>query len=233
MSRVYIHEFVDVIGTKRSLYQHHMTANWVPEGGPLRRQRCFGVFSLVGSTGRWPQVINIWEYDSWDDLAHNFEVELSGPGHRDPMLEKWWAAAAEFRQGGFDRILVSHQDSPGIEDWQTEGGSGSVAYSHEILHCEPGSAPEVSDAAARRILEPGVKLIGAWRTAMRAHDEVIVLRGFPDWETWSRSESAADSANVEPGVLGCQRVLLVDAELSPLRIGRQPVEADRRDLDSV
>ena len=51
MHRVYIHELVDVVGTARAKYQHHMTANWCPEAGPLRRQSCFGVFSVVGSTG--------------------------------------------------------------------------------------------------------------------------------------------------------------------------------------
>ena len=71
MARVYSHEFVDVVGTARAKYQHHMTANWCPEAGPLRRQSCFGVFSVVGSTGRWPQVVNLWEYDGWEALAHN------------------------------------------------------------------------------------------------------------------------------------------------------------------
>jgi hypothetical protein len=237
--RVYIHELVDVIGTERARYQHHMTANWCPEAGPLRRQRCFGVFSTVGSTGRWPQVVNLWEYDSWEDLAHNFSVELVGAGHRDPMLEQWWQRAASFRTGGLDRILVAHDDSPGIEDWCARGGTGAVAYVHEIIRTEVDGAARLADVVAedRDGLGErfGMQLVGLWRTTMRAHDEVVVLRTLPDWPAWSSFESwsAAGGPSGPPGTVELQRTLLVDADLSPLRIGRQPAVEDRRPLDQV
>ena len=50
--RVYIHEFVDIIGHNRANYLHHMTATWGPVGRRERNQRCFGVWSVLGSTGR-------------------------------------------------------------------------------------------------------------------------------------------------------------------------------------
>ena len=246
MARVYIHEFVDVIGTERARYQHHMTANWCPEAGPLRRQLCFGVFSVVGSTGRWPQVVNLWEYTSWDDLAHNFGVELVGAGHRDPMLAEWWRRAAAFRTGGLDRILVAHDESPGIEQWCSRGGTGAVAYVHEILHTPVGAAPSVCDELVGRGPDrrttPGLELVGAFRTAMRADDEVVVIWAVPDWDTWARVEAATDADATDAAVtdrpasdggrvLSRERILLVDAELSPLRIGRQPVAEDRRSVD--
>lgn len=239
MPRVYIHELVDVIGTERARYQHHMTANWCPEAGPLRRQRCFGVFSTVGSTGRWPQVVNLWEYDSWEDLGHNFSVELVGAGHRDPMLEQWWREAASFRTGGFDRILVAHEASPGIEDWCARGGTGAVAYVHEIIRTEVDGAARLVDVVTEDregVSERfGLELVGLWRTAMRAHDEVIVLRSVPDWPSWAAFESwsATDGPSGPPGTVELQRTLLVDAELSPLRIGRQPSVDDRRSLDQI
>jgi hypothetical protein len=241
MARVYIHELVDVIGTERARYQHHMTANWCPEAGPLRRQRCFGVFSVVGSTGRWPQVVNLWEYDSWDDLGHNFSVELVGAGHRDPMLAEWWERAAKFRTGGFDRLLVADEDSPGIEHWCAQGGSGAVAYVHETLRTRPGAAPGLcdvlSDPTVGGYAGAGLAPIARWRTALGADDEVIVLWGVPDWATWARAESRLDEAARDGGdglsavVHARERVLLVDAELSPLRIGRQPALSDRRPLE--
>ena len=246
MARVYIHEFVDVVGTARAKYQHHMTANWCPDAGPLRRQRCFGVWSVVGSTGRWPQVVNLWEYDGWEDLAHNFEVELVGAGHRDPMLAEWWEQAAEFRTGGLDRVLVAHDASPSVADWEARGGTGAVAYVHELVTCRPGRAREVADAVAGPATEDharfGMQLVGAFRTAMRADDEVLGIWSVPDWDAWARFESASDGGDVEffhlyerlgEVVTGRQRVLLVDAELSPLRTGRQPTAADRRPLDEV
>jgi hypothetical protein len=235
--RVYLHEFVDVVGTRRAQYQHHMTANWCPEAGPLRRQACFGVFSLVGSTGRWPQVVNLWEYASWDDLAHNFSVELVGSGHRDPMLAAWWAEAASFRTGGFDRVMVAHPSSPSAHDWATRGGTGAVAYAHELVRTAPGAAPELLDELVLGSHGPddvhSLELVAAFTTAMRAEDELLVLRAVPDWSTWSRVEAAAAASPTVPeGVVERQRVLLVDAELSPLRIGRQPSAEDRRPLDS-
>jgi len=246
MARVYIHEFVDVLGTERARYQHHMTANWCPEAGPLRRQQCFGVFSVVGSTGRWPQVVNLWEYAGWEDLAHNFEVELVGPSHRDPMLAECWEQAATFRTGGHDRILVAHPDSPSIESWQERGGTGAVAYVHEILKCRAGRATDLCDAVAGPATEDhsrfGLELVGAFRTAMSADDEVVGMWSVPDWDSWARFESASDGGDVEflhlyerlgDVVTARQRILLVDAELSPLRIGRQPTAADRRPLDQI
>lgn len=239
MPRVYIHELVDVAGTERARYQHHMTANWCPEAGPLRRQRCFGVFSTVGSTGRWPQVVNLWEYDSWDDLAHNFSVELVGPGHRDPMLARWWEQAASFRSGGLDRILVAHDASPGVESWCERGGTGAVAYLHEVITTEVDGAGRVADlvaadrdGSAERF---GIGLVGLWRTAMRAHDEVVVLRAVSDWSTWAAYESwaSSDGPSGPPGTVSLERTLLVDAELSPLRTGRQPTAEDRRPLSEI
>ncbi len=239
MPRVYLHELVDVVGTERARYQHHMTANWCPEGGPLRRQSCFGVFTVVGSTGRWPQVLNLWEYASWDDLGHNFGVELVGSGHRDPMLEEWWAQAASFRSGGLDRVLVAHEISPAIEDWCSLGGTGAVGYTHEIVNTEVADAARCADAVAAETESLrdrfGMELVGLFRTAMRADDEVIVVRSVPSWASWSRFEAwcADDGPSGPPGTVSLQRTLLVDAELSPLRIGRQPLATDRRPLDQV
>lgn len=239
MARVYIHELVDVVGTERARYQHHMTANWCPEAGPLRRQRCFGVFTVVGSTGRWPQVCNLWEYDSFDDLAHNFSVELVGAGHRDPMLAAWWAQAASFRTGGSDRILVAHDGSPGVEDHCAAGGTGAVAYLHEVVTTEVDGAARVADTVAD---DPeglgarfGLGLVGLFRTAMRANDEVVALRSVPNWSAWAAFESwAVTSGWCGPrGTTALDRTLLVDAELSPLRIGRQPAASDRRPIDAV
>ena len=246
MSRIYIHELVDVVGTHRARYQHHMTANWSPEAGPLRHQQCFGVFSVVGSTGRWPQVLNLWEYETWADLAHNFSVELVGTEHRDEMLTQWWAEAAEFRAGGLDRILVADESSPSVADWQARGGTGAVAYLHETIGTRIGKARDAIEAVVGPGAEDhqrfGIELVGAYRTAMRVDDEVIAIWAVPDWDTWARYEHAADGGDTEffhlwqrlSGLVESrERILLVDAELSPLRIGRQPSESDRRPLEEI
>ena len=65
---------------------------------------------------------------------------------------------------------------------------------------------------------------------MGADDEVVALWGVPDWPTWSAFEDRAHGGGAlgPDGLRWRQRWLLVDAELSPLRTGRQPSAADRR-----
>ena len=38
--KVYIHEFIDIIGHNRAKYFQHMTANWSPIGQRERNQLC-------------------------------------------------------------------------------------------------------------------------------------------------------------------------------------------------
>ncbi|MEZ5382721.1 MAG: hypothetical protein R2754_13135 [Microthrixaceae bacterium] len=242
MTRVYIHEEVAIAGANRARYQHHMTANWWPENGPARRQLCFGVFSVVGSTGAWPSVVNVWEYAGWDDLAHNFGHELVGVAHQDPELARWWEVAAEFRHGGFDRIAVAPAWSPGIEDHQGSGWQ-AAGYLHEWWRCPPGRSATLADALAE-LVEPyaaaGLRLALALRTAMGDDTECLALWGFDDWQVWAEFESErAQRAELvawwrrhEALATGRRSSLLVDAELSPLRTGRQPRAKDRRRLDS-
>jgi hypothetical protein len=242
--RVYIHEFIDIVGHNRAKYQHHMTANWVPVALEERGQRCYGVWSTIGSTGRWPEVVNMWEFDGWDGLVRNFEVETTGGRDQDPSLAEWWATAAQLRRGGFDRILVPDAASAGIEDLCGRGVRGAL-YCHEIVRVPPGRAPEVLDAVratGENFYEiEGLELVGAFRTAMRADDECITLWACPSWKTWGDFEKAwfadGDLAGWRQALLDFgatwQRTVLVDAELSPMRIGRQPSIDDRRPLDQL
>jgi hypothetical protein len=94
--QVYIHEFIDIIGQNRANYMQHMTANFSPMAQEVRNQRCYGVWGVVGSTGQWPQVVNIWEEDGLDGLAASFRHELSHPTLQDPKLATWWKKAASF-----------------------------------------------------------------------------------------------------------------------------------------
>jgi hypothetical protein len=243
-ARVYIHELIDIVGHNRAKYQHHMTANWVPVALEERRQRCYGVWSTIGSTGRWPQVVNMWEFDGWDGLVHNFEVETAGGRDQDPSLQEWWATAAQFRRGGLDRIVVADDDSRGIDELCALGVRGAL-YCHEIVRVPAGQATEFLDAVRTRgesLYEiEGLELVGAFRTALRADDECITLWACPSWKAWGDFEQAwsGDGALVEWAAwmvdFGAvwERTVLVDAELSPMRIGRQPSVDDRRALDEV
>jgi len=241
--KVYIHELIDIIGHNRARYMHHMTANWCPTARDERNMLCFGVWGTVGSTGRWPEVVNMWELDGWDGLAANFGHELGAPSMQDPALAKWWAIAADLRRGGFDRILVPEPWSPTIDDL-TGAGIRGVVYAHEIVTTPVGGVRAYLDALAEAgvgAVEPlGLRCIGAFRVAMASDTDAVVMWAIPSWDAWSEFEQAWDGAAlaawrarlVAMGV-DVRRTLMVDAPLAPLRTGRQPQVEDRVALDEL
>jgi hypothetical protein len=239
-SKVYIHEFIDIRGHHRANYVQHMTANWSPLAQESRHQLCYGVWALLGSTGAWPQTVNMWEEDGWDGLADSFAGEAVGAGAQDPELERWWAKAAEFRRGGFDRIMEPAPWTRTIEELCADGVRGDV-YAHELVSVRPGAARELleraREGAAPILSDHGWELAGAFTTAMADEDEALLLWSIPTWEQWGRAERAhhADDrlvawrSDIRDVVTSWRRVLLVDAPLSPFRTGRQPSRDDRVD----
>ena len=246
--KVYIHELIDVIGHNRARYMHHMTANWCPVARVERNQLCLGVWGTVGSTGRWPEVVNMWELDGWDGLVGNFAHEFGHATLQDPSLAEWWAAAASLRRGGIDRIVVPEPWTRPVDELVADGVRGEL-YAHELVSVPPGTATAflaaVRDMAMGAHAALGVELVGAYRVAMVNESECLVIWAIPDWPTWARVEQAwllaADGsgplapwrrATLELGA-DWKRSLLVDSSLSPLRIGRQPEVADRIPLTDL
>ena len=236
--KVYIHELVDITGRHRADYLHHVTANWSPVGQDERGQRCFGVWGTVGSTGAWPQVVNLWEEDGFTGLAASFGHELSSPELQDPKLAKWWDDAESFRRGGRDRICVPAPWSPTIEELCAEGPVGAAVYAHETVRVEPGGADafldRVRDVGVPTLAGSGVRCVAALKRALHDDSECILVWAFPTWERWGAFEQGVYG---DPGLRGWrdelwarrgfERFLLCDAPLSPLRTGRQPRREDR------
>lgn len=235
-SKIYIHEFIDITRQNRARYMHHMTANWSPIAQDERNQLCYGVWGTLGSTGAWPQTVNIWEEDGWDGLARSFGHETGGPGMQDPALAKWWAAAAELRSGGFDRVIVPHPSMRTIGELCADGVTG-VTYAHELIKLDRGRPRAFLDLAVEQATtDPlGWVLAGAWRTAMVNDDEAILLWAIPTWDAWSAGEQVLLDApdallgKADADVRSRHRILLVDAPLSPFKTGRQPARSDRTD----
>ena len=240
--RIYIHELIDIRGHNRARYLHHMTANWSPTAQEQRHQLCYGVWSLLGSTGPWPQVVNMWEEDGWDGLAGSFGIEAVGTGAQDPKLAKWWAAAAEFRRGGFDRIMLPAPWTKTSEELCADGVTGT-AYAHELVRVRSGSATELLERAREQATGPlgayGWQLAGAFTTAMVNDDEALLLWAIPTWQQWADGEAAHTTDDAVIGwrrgvadlVTSWHRTLLVDAPLSPFRTQRQPSVDDRTDWE--
>lgn len=239
--KIYIHELIDIVGHNRARYMHHMTANWVPVAMAERNQSCFGVWGTVGSTGTWPQVVNLWELDGWEGLAANFEHELSHSSMQDPSLSEWWATASSLRRGGVDRIMLPASWSPSSAELLA-GQVRGVVYAHELYATAPGAAPDLLEnlrtVGMEMIQSHGLDLVGAFRRAMCGDREAIVIWAIPDWATWVSYEEAWEAAGSLSRWSGAlrqdgvtfTRTLMIDAPLSPLRIGRQPRVEDRRPL---
>ncbi len=239
----YIHEFIDIRGAHRANYMHHMAANWSPMAQEDRDQSCFGIWAVVGTTGHWPQVCNIWEEPGLDGLARSLTNENVGAGLQDPKLKRWWDEAAEFRRGGFDRVLLPAEWSPTIAESLGSGLRAEVC-THEIIRVTPGTAAaalELVRELAVAAYEPlGWHLAGAWWTTMRDEDEIVLLWALPDgYPAWARGETAQ---TIDPAVLewrramrgratDWQRILLAAAPLCPWRTGRQPHRDDRIDWE--
>jgi hypothetical protein len=217
-----------------------MTANWSPIAQEQRHQLCYGVWSLLGSTGAWPQTVNMWEEDGFDGLARSFSIEAVGSGAQDPALAKWWAKASEFRRGGFDRLMIPAPWTRTIEELCTDSVRGEV-YAHELVKVRPGSAVDFLDrareSAAPVLGRYGWELAGAFTTAMVNDDEALLVWAIPTWQHWADAEKAhgCDDELVAWRQGACDvvtswhRILLVDSPLSPMKIGRQPARSDRTD----
>jgi hypothetical protein len=240
--KVYIHEFVEIIGHNRANYMQHITANWSPNAQEDRQQLCFGVWAVLGSTGQWPQVVNMWEHDNWDGLATSFAIETAGTGAQDPKLAKWWAHAAEFRHGGFDRLMVPAPWMRSIDELCADGVKGAC-YAHELVKVRPGAATDLLELAREHAVPAlgryGWQLAGALTTAMVDDDEALLLWAIPDWSQWAAAEQAYTSddevrswrTKARDVVTAWHRIVLVDAPLAPMRTGRQPSRDDRVDWE--
>ena len=83
--------------------------------------------------------------------------------------------------------------------------------------------------------EFGWKLAGAWETALIDDSECFLLWAIPTWQESANHEKARRShqglVQLEAQNLAAtervSRILLVEAALSPMRLGRQPSRADR------
>jgi len=205
-TKVYIHELIEIIGHNRARYMHHMTANWCPVARAERNQLCFGVWGTVGSTGRWPETVNMWELDGWDGLVGNFTHELVGAGHQDPSLAEWWAVAAELRRGGVDRIVVPEPWTRSVEQLTADGVRGEV-YAHDLVTLPPGRARDylalIETTAVETMGRLGAELVGAFRVAMVNDSEAIVIWALPSFAVWAEVEAAwlaGGGASLPPAV---------------------------------
>jgi hypothetical protein len=171
---LYLHEVIRIVGTGSEAYKRHTGEGRGrgPHGAPL-----VGTFQQSGSTGAWPRVVNLWEMRGWDHWAELLEYQYAGGGEQPGDLKRWWTEATEWRSGGFDRILEPAPFSP-TRQALVERGVRGAAVLQEVATVRPGAADAYLDAVASRWVPiaagRGLTLAGAWRTAMRDTETVLL-----------------------------------------------------------
>lgn len=174
--RLYLHEYVDIVGEGALEYMEH-TVDFDCEGAADRGLSLFGTFQTVGSTGRWPQVVNLWEvldgWEGWRRLMESTNLARS----RNAGLKGWWRTALNFRSGGYDRLLGDVPGSPTLSELTAAGVRGSV-FVHEVSRVRPGSARDylcaVRDEWQPVMADHGHTLAGLYE-ALLDDTEVITL----------------------------------------------------------
>ena len=170
--KLYLHETIHIIGTGSEAYKRH-TGTRTPSGpaGFL-----VGTWQQSGSTGDWPRVVNLWEMEGWKGWEKILEHQYAGAG-QPPALARWWAEAARLRSGGFDRILEPAPYCPTRAELIRRRVRGR-AFIQEIATVVPGAADAYLEAVETRWLpvaaRRGLTLAGAWRTAMRDTEAVLL-----------------------------------------------------------
>ena len=243
-SKIYIHEFIDIIGSNRARVHAPHDGELVSDRARRAQHallRRLGNRRVDGTLARGRQHVGARRLGrARRQLRARADITVA-PG---PALAKWWAAAAELRRGGFDRVVVPEPWSPTIEELTSAGVSG-VVYAHEVVTGTDRVGAGVPRHAgrgrrARRWNRSGLRCVGAYRVAMINDTEAIVIWALPSWEAWGHFEQAWDGsplaawrARLVTLNADVQRTLMVDVPLSPLRTGRQPQVEDRRPLDEL
>ncbi len=165
---LFLHEVVDIVGQGSVPYMDHTVA-FDTEGAGGRGLTLVGTWSVMGSTGRWPQVVNLWElvdgWEGWRRLCDRTNLKREG----NAGLARWWEEAYRYRTGGFDRLLVAAPGSPSSAELAAAGVHGTV-FVHELTEVRPGAGPDYLAAMAEEWVpvaaDHGHLPVGRWQVLL-------------------------------------------------------------------
>ena len=171
---LFLHEFIDIIGQSQWAYMEHAKAQ---QGHEKVDFELLGTWYTMGITGRWPQVINIWEIPGGWDGWYGKVDRLGLKRRTNTDLFKWWDTAYKLRTGGFDRLLGGHPGCPNIAQLTREQVKGTL-FVHEVTTVKPGTATEYLDAT-REVRQPlmneyGHRLVGLYEVLMHDYEVCTV-----------------------------------------------------------
>src|SRR5262249_26044891 len=159
---LYLHEIIDIIGDGQQAYLDTV-AERARHSEREGISRMVGTWKVIGSTNRWPRVVNLWEMDGWEHWAESLERQFL-PQKADAQLAPWWSGATKWRSGGFDRILEPAAYSPTCEALRARRLTAWVCV-HSIVQLQPGKRAAYLDAVGEQLLPVlsgrGLVLMGA------------------------------------------------------------------------
>lgn len=176
---LYLHEVVDVVGRGAAPYMAHVVG-FDAEAVADRGLALAGTWEVVGTTGRWPQVVNLWQvidgWEGWERLGRRTNLAKAA----NVELASWWDEAFRHRTGGLDRLLLSAPAAPDPLARSVAGLRGEVAV-HELTRVRPGAGPDYLAALVERWAPVaatfGVHLVGAFEVLMTDVEVVTVWVG--------------------------------------------------------
>jgi hypothetical protein len=219
--RLYLHETIDCIAGKVAEYQEALEKEMMPLADQ-RKLHCVGFFQVAGNSGRWPEMIALWEME----VADHLEQRRTIGGHAG--LKRWMTEGAAWRRGGFDRTLLPHSISPRPVLRPQFKSPGAICLEQTFL-VQPGKTADfvrgVESVLVPRGAEAELTLEGFWRSEFRPLEH-IALWSMPGWDAYGRlleRRAPHDEASQVPGldkVWGSLRDLteriLIPLRFSPL-----------------
>ena len=181
MSRqIFLHEIIDIVGQNAWAYMEHAVAC---SGEAANGLELLGTWYTVGMTGRWTQVVNIWELPGGWRGWHDTLDRLGQKRRSNRELEAWWEAAFKLRSGGTDRQLGGVPGCPDRASLAADGVRGSL-FTHELSQVRPGAGPEYLQAVQEEWVplarEYGLEPVGLYEVLMHDTEVCTVFAGDVD-----------------------------------------------------
>jgi hypothetical protein len=171
---LFLHEVIDIVGLGATPYMRHTLEATGNEKTNFELQ---GTFSVMGITGRWPQVVNVWDvpggWDGWQESVERLNLARADNAE----LERWWLEAYKHRTGGFDRLLAGAPGCPTTAELVAAGVHATL-FVHEIAEVRAGAQLDylATTLAVRApvLADYGHTLTGLYQVAFTDH-EVITM----------------------------------------------------------